>query len=78
MGLSPVIDPVMKWILRGAGVRTGRVGHQVELDYATLVPEVSWEDCGHLWMHSWQSTRIFKFNVLVSMKILVNINISVD
>lgn len=58
--------------------RTGRVGHQVELHYATLVLKVGWEDCGHLWMRSWQSTRIFKFNVLVSMKILVYINISVD
>lgn len=62
----------------GAGRGTGRVGHQVELDYATLIPEVGWEDCGHLWMRSWQSTRIFQFNVLVSMKILVYINLSVD
>lgn len=43
-GLSLVINPEMKWTLRGAGMRTGRVGHQMGLDSATMVSEVGWED----------------------------------
>lgn len=41
----------------------------------TPASEVGWEDRGHLWMHSWQSTRISKFYVLLSVKMLVYVNI---
>lgn len=69
-GLSPVINPKMKWTVRGAGMRTGRVGHQVGLDSATMVPELARRLCpsvGAFW-------AVYK-NVLVSMKIVVYINI---
>lgn len=42
----------------------------------TQTSEVGWEDCGHLWMCSWQATRIFKILVLVSTKIFVYIDVS--
>lgn len=61
-------QPVVWWALRRTGMRTGRGDHQGgELETMAI--------CGYI--PSWQSTRVFKFYVLVSMQILVYININV-
>lgn len=57
---------------KDSGERVTPVGPRAR----TLSSEAGWEDCGRLWIRSWQSVRILKFYILVSMKILAYINVS--